>query len=247
MPGLIDYLPDADALISLNAEDLGMILLELMQKENAIRFAPSGFEMPLWNANSPAYPYHKKMGVSFADRNRFATPRAFDGTKPGFLVRHDSSPRSIVTSVNHMVRAEWHDALFANQFVSLCTQRIHRSLHPCQQQFCRRSTNAGTLKREDLILLPANLQAQPFDLSADELKGHSVLKSPGTSPNFLITLASLKSPVAGSPVRLNATAPTVTFFADNASARITAAFGLKHSMGSPAAMPSSAATNGSVT
>src|SRR5271170_7583947 len=27
------------------------------------------------------------------------------------------------------------------------------------------------------------------------------------SPNFLITLASLKSPVAGSPVRLNATAP----------------------------------------
>jgi hypothetical protein len=35
-----------------------------------------------------------------------------------------------------------------------------------------------------------------------------VLKSSGTSPNFLITLASLKSPVAGSPVRLKATAPT---------------------------------------
>jgi hypothetical protein len=47
-----------------------------------------------------------------------------------------------------------------------------------------------------------NLQAHPFDLSADELKGHSALKSSGTSPNFLITLASLKSPVAGSPVRL---------------------------------------------
>jgi len=27
------------------------------------------------------------------------------------------------------------DALFANQFVSLYTQRIHRSLHPRQQQF----------------------------------------------------------------------------------------------------------------
>ena len=37
---------------------------------------------------------------------------------------------------------------------------------------------------------------------------HSALRSAGTSPNFLITLASLKSPVAGSPVRLNATAPT---------------------------------------
>jgi hypothetical protein len=40
-----------------------------------------------------------------------------------------------------------------------------------------------------------------------------VLRSSGTSPNFLITLASLKSPVAGSPVRLNATAPTVTLIA----------------------------------
>lgn len=34
--------------------------------------------------------------------------------------------------------------------------------------------------------------------------GHFV----GTSPNFLMTIASLKLPVAGSPVRLNATAPT---------------------------------------
>jgi hypothetical protein len=106
------------------------------------------------------------------------------------------------------VCAEWHDAPFADQFVSLYAQRIHGSLHPCQQQFSRRSINAGTLKREDFILLPTNLQVQPFDLSGDELKGHSALKSSGTSPNFLTTLASLKSPVAGSPVRLKATAPT---------------------------------------
>jgi hypothetical protein len=86
-----------------------------------------------------------------------------------------------------LVRAELHDALFADQFVSLYTQRIHRSSHPCQQQFCRRSPNAGTLKREDLFLLPTNMEAQPFDLSADELKNHSALKSSGTSPNFLIT------------------------------------------------------------
>jgi hypothetical protein len=84
--------------------------------------------------------------------------------------------------VNHvaLIRADWHDVLFANQFVSLYTQRIHRSLHPCQQQFRRRSTDAGTLKREDLFLLSTNLQAQPFDLSADELKGNNVLKSSGT-------------------------------------------------------------------
>jgi hypothetical protein len=69
--------------------------------------------------------------------------------------------------VNHIavVRAEWHDALSAKQFVSLYAQRIHRSLHPCQQQFRRHSTNAGTLKRQDLFLLPTNLQVQPFDLS----------------------------------------------------------------------------------
>jgi hypothetical protein len=36
---------------------------------------------------------------------------------------------------------------------------------------------------------------------------YNVLKSSGTLPNFLITVASLKSPVAGSPVRLKATAP----------------------------------------
>lgn len=52
--------------------------------------------------------------------------------------RKTDSPRpsscpSIVTSVNQIavVRAEWHDALFANHLVSLYTQRIHRSLHPC--------------------------------------------------------------------------------------------------------------------
>src|SRR5881227_1265758 len=35
---------------------------------------------------------------------------------------------------------------------------------------------------------------------------HNPLKSSGTFPNLLITLAAPKSPVAGSPVRLNATA-----------------------------------------
>jgi hypothetical protein len=69
--------------------------------------------------------------------------------------------------VNHIAvaRADLHVALFADQFVSLYAQRIHRCLHPRQQQFRRRGTKAGTLKRKDLFLLPTDLQVQPFDLS----------------------------------------------------------------------------------
>jgi hypothetical protein len=63
MPGLRDYLPDADSLISLSAEDLGMLLLELMQAEKKPRFTPSDFEMPLWNANVPEYPHQKRQEV----------------------------------------------------------------------------------------------------------------------------------------------------------------------------------------
>jgi len=37
---------------------------------------------------------------------------------------------------------------------------------------------------------------------------HSVLRSSGTSPNLRISLASPNSPVAGSPLRLKASAPT---------------------------------------
>lgn len=63
MPGLLDYLPDADALMSLSAEDLGMILLELIQKQKALRFTISDFESPLWNAGVPGYPQVKRIGV----------------------------------------------------------------------------------------------------------------------------------------------------------------------------------------
>jgi hypothetical protein len=76
---------------------------------------------------------------------------------------------------------------------------------------------------------------------------HNTLRSSGTRPNFRITWASLKSPVEESPVRLNATAPAWPSLRESASARITAALGLKHSLGSPAATPSSAAMNGNAT
>ena len=66
-------------------------------------------------------------------------------------------------------------------------------------------------------------------------------------PNFLFTTASPKSPVAGSPERANATAPTCPSLRDNASARFTTAVGLKHSNGSPVASPPSALTKGNAT
>lgn len=55
MPGLLDYAPNAEDLVALSAEDLGMILLELIQQRRSLRFTPSDFEMPLWNANAPGY------------------------------------------------------------------------------------------------------------------------------------------------------------------------------------------------
>ena len=52
MPGLMDYLRDADSLLALGPEDLGMILLELVQKERVSKVTLSNLEMPLWNANA---------------------------------------------------------------------------------------------------------------------------------------------------------------------------------------------------
>jgi hypothetical protein len=49
------------------------------------------------------------------------------------------------------------------------------------------------------------------------------------------------------PLRLNAIAPTWPDLRDSASARITAALALKHSVASPGAMPSSEGTNGRAT
>jgi uncharacterized protein (TIGR02391 family) len=60
----MDYLPDADSLLALGPEDLGMILLELVQKERLPKVTLSNLEMPLWNANSPAFPQHKRMLVA---------------------------------------------------------------------------------------------------------------------------------------------------------------------------------------
>ena len=66
MPGLIDFLPTADALIELSAEDLGMILLQLAQQEPGSNFTLSNIETPVWNANTAGYPHHKRLPVGRA-------------------------------------------------------------------------------------------------------------------------------------------------------------------------------------
>lgn len=63
MPGLIEIFPTADDLAAVSPENLGVVLLRLIQSERAPRVTLSNFEMPLWNANVPAYPYHKREGV----------------------------------------------------------------------------------------------------------------------------------------------------------------------------------------
>jgi hypothetical protein len=55
-------------------------------------------------------------------------------------------------------------------------------------------------------------------------------------PNFRISVASPNSPAAGSPVRLNA--PAQPGLRESASARMTAALALGHSIASPGATPS---------
>ncbi|RXH21198.1 hypothetical protein XH94_38110 [Bradyrhizobium zhanjiangense] len=53
-------------MLSLTAEDLGLVLLELMQAVRGPVFTSSEFEMPLWNANVPQYPPHKRRPVGRA-------------------------------------------------------------------------------------------------------------------------------------------------------------------------------------
>jgi uncharacterized protein (TIGR02391 family) len=66
MPGLMDYLPTADNLLALGPEDLGIILLEIIQKARVQRITLTNLEMPLWNANTPAYPIQAQQQVALA-------------------------------------------------------------------------------------------------------------------------------------------------------------------------------------
>ena len=72
MAGLIDYLPNADALLALRPEELGMILLSLAQRERTRNFTKTNFEMPLFNANAPGYPNARRESVCLRRRGGLA-------------------------------------------------------------------------------------------------------------------------------------------------------------------------------
>src|SRR5216684_3908578 len=84
MAGLIDFLPDAASLIALGPEDLGMIVLELAQKEpGGGNFTVSNFVMPLWSANTPAYSKEANDAEAAAKaifETRGNAPRLFSNT-----------------------------------------------------------------------------------------------------------------------------------------------------------------------
>lgn len=92
-----------------------------------------------------------------------------------------------------------------------------------------RRSRRRPLQHLDLALLGAELSAHAGNLVPHPIEFHTVLRSSGTSLNFRISLASLKSPLDGSPVREKAIAPACPGLRDSASARMTAALALKHS------------------
>jgi hypothetical protein len=61
--------------------------------------------------------------------------------------------------------------------------------------FCLCRADASAPEHLDLVLPATYLYAPARDFAANVVKVQSALKSSGTSPNFLITVASLKSPV----------------------------------------------------
>jgi hypothetical protein len=61
--------------------------------------------------------------------------------------------------------------------------------------FCLCRADASAPEHLDLVLPATYLYAPARDFVANVVKVHSAFKSSGTSPNFLITVASLKSPV----------------------------------------------------
>jgi uncharacterized protein (TIGR02391 family) len=65
MPGLIDFAPTVEALIEIEPEDLGLIVITVVRDRQppTDNFTISDLEMPLWNANTPAYPQYRRKEV----------------------------------------------------------------------------------------------------------------------------------------------------------------------------------------
>lgn len=91
--------------------------------------------------------------------------------------------------------------------VPLAAEVVDLRPHPDEQQFGGCGGEAYPLQHPDLALLRAELSTHARDFVPDPVELHRTLRSSGTSPNFRISLASLKSPDDGSPVGENAMAP----------------------------------------
>jgi hypothetical protein len=65
MPGLPDVLPDADALLAVSTEELGMILLDLCRKQGQGNLTLSNIEMSV-RIGPPAFPFQKNNEVARA-------------------------------------------------------------------------------------------------------------------------------------------------------------------------------------
>jgi uncharacterized protein (TIGR02391 family) len=63
MTALIDYVPTLEQLAALNPEDLGMVLVQLMQASREPNYTESHFIYPIINRNTPEYPEQKRNTV----------------------------------------------------------------------------------------------------------------------------------------------------------------------------------------
>ncbi len=63
MVSLMDFFPNAEAFLAAGPEDLGLVLLRVVQGERQSKVHESTFLMPLWNANNAGYPRHMKEPV----------------------------------------------------------------------------------------------------------------------------------------------------------------------------------------
>jgi uncharacterized protein (TIGR02391 family) len=66
MPTLIEYVSTAEELLALQPEDLGMVLLQLLQVETQRNFTKSNFFVLLYNTDRPGYPANRKEAVFYA-------------------------------------------------------------------------------------------------------------------------------------------------------------------------------------
>jgi hypothetical protein len=64
-------------------------------------------------------------------------------------------------------------------------------------------------RRMDRTVQPTDPGNRSWVAAEAAMTDHNSLKSSGTSPNLFSTTASENSPMFGSPVRLNATAPAI--------------------------------------